>query len=358
MPTQDDGLLVKEPASPPWPRAEAAAFILALFQHVLREDTPKPEWVEAWTERAVKIGAPDKVFFAFINAPAHQTRMADERDARPRWPMGHFYSPVTSRRELRQDEVRIFAKRRSLPGVDLRTEAQLSRLRAMAPFFGSIPFSETVTPPFRYHYVNSSYGFGDALIYWAFLNHLRPARILEIGCGFTSALALDTIDQLKLPTICTFADPYPELAQRTIGELKPPHSIIQSRVQDLDLGLFETLQAGDLLFIDSTHVLKTGSDVHFELTEVLPRLRPGVIVHFHDIFNGFEYPRGWAIDRNYSWNEVYALHLFLQYNTAFRIEFFNDHIARDHADEVRALGGAAGQRFLLNPGGGLWLSRV
>jgi hypothetical protein len=341
-----------------WSRAEAKAFVTALFAHVLREDTPKPDWIEAWTERALRIGAPDKVFFAFIEVPSHKARLADERDARPRWPVGHFYSPIASRRELRQDELRIFAKRRSLPGIDLRDAAQVSLLRAMAPFFGTIPFPETAAPPFRYNYANSSYGFGDALIYWAFLNHLRPARILEIGCGFTSALVLDTIDRLGLSTICTFADPYPDLAQRTIGALKPPHSIIQSRVQDLDLGLFEALQAGDLLFIDSTHVLKTGSDVHFELTEVLPRLKPGVIVHFHDIFAGFEYPRGWAIERNHSWNEVYALHLFLQYNTAFRIEFFNDHIAREHADTVREIGGAAGARFLVNPGGGLWLSRV
>lgn len=339
-----------------WSRDKATQFVLALFEHVAREDAPKPEWVEAWTDRALKLGSAEETFSAFVGTPGHRERIERERDARPRWPMGHFYSPVTSRRELEQDGARIFGQR-SLPGVDLRAGAQLDLLGELASFFGSIPFPETESPPFRYRYQNSSYGFGDALIYWAILNHLRPGRILEIGCGFSSALALDTVERLNLDTVCTFADPYPELAHRTIGTLAPPHQIIRSRVQDLDPSHFESLGAGDLLFIDSTHVLKTGSDVHFELTELLPRLRPGVVVHFHDIFAGFEYPRGWAIDRNYSWNEVYALHLFLQYNNEFQIEFFNHYVAKEHAEKVRALHLPQADRFLVNPGGGLWLSR-
>lgn len=339
-----------------WSREDAAAFVRGLFEHVARDDAPRPDWIEAWTERAIKLGSAEKTFLTFVNTPQHQKRMAEERDARPRWPAGHFYSPVPSRREMLQDAPRIFGPR-ALPGIDLRKDAQLALLDALAPHFGTIPFLETETPGFRYRYENTSYNFGDALIYWAILNHLRPGRILEIGSGFTSALALDTLDLLKLDTVCTFADPYPELAQRTIGTLAPPHRIIKSRVQDLDLALFETLEAGDLLFIDSTHVLKTGSDVHFELTQVLPRLRSGVIIHFHDVFAQFEYPRKWLLERNFSWNEVYALHLFLQYNSEFQIEFFNHYIATEHADAVRALGTPQAKRFLLNPGGGLWLSR-
>lgn len=339
-----------------WSKEEAQRFVRALFEHVSRDESPKPEWVQAWTIRALNLGSAEKTFFAFIGTPSHQKRMEEERDARPRWPAGHFYSPVTSRQELQKDASRIFAPR-TLPGVDLRAEAQLGLLAALGPFLATIPFPETETAPFRYRYQNTSYGFGDAVIYWAMLNHLRPRRIIEIGSGFTSALALDTVDRLNLDTICTFVDPYPELAERTIGPLGSPHSIIKSRVQDLDLALFETLAAGDLLFIDSTHVLKTGSDVHFELTELLPCLRKGVIIHFHDIFARFEYPPGWAIDRNYSWNEIYALHLFLQYNTDFQIEFFNQYVAAEHSDAVNALKTPQAKRFLVNPGGGLWLSR-
>jgi len=339
-----------------WSRDEAERFVRALFEHVARDDAPKSEWVEAWIERALRLGSAEKVFFAYVSTPHHQRRMVDERDARPHWPAGHFYSPIASRRELEKDAARIFAAR-DLPGVDLRTRAQLDLLAALGPFFATVPFPETAPPPFRYRYQNTSYGFGDAMVYWAILNHFRPSRILEIGSGFTSALALDTVERLNLDTVCTFADPYPELAQRTIGTLAPPHRFIKSRVQDLDLALFEELDEGDLLFIDSTHVLKTGSDVHFELTEVLPRLRRGVLIHFHDIFTNFEYLRSWAIEKNYSWNEVHALHLFLQYNNEFQIEFFNHYIATEHASVVRALGTPQAIRFLVNPGGGFWLRR-
>ncbi len=339
-----------------WSHDKAEPFVLALFAHVARNDAPKPEWVQAWTERALRLGSAEATFLAFIETPGHQKRIEDDRDARTRWPAGHAYSPIPSRRELERDAPRLFAPR-ALPGVDLRAEEQLRLLAALAPFFATIPFPDTHTPPFRYFFKNSGYGFGDALIYWAMLNHLRPARILEIGGGFASALALDTIARLNLETTCTFVTPDPDAAQQAIGPLDPAHRLIKSRAQDLDPAQFEKLEAGDLLFINSTHVLKAGSDVHFLLTEALPRLRPGVFVHFQEIFAPFEYPRSWVIDRGHGWNEAYALHLFLQYNAEFQIEFFNHYIGTELAGAVTASGTPQMDRFLLNPGGGLWLSR-
>ena len=124
-------------------------------------------------------------------------------------------------------------------------------------------------------------------------------------------------------------------------------------VQDVEVGVFEQLESGDILFIDSTHVVKTGSDVIFEFFEVLPRLNNGVIVHFHDMFFPFEYPRHWVIDENRSWNELYLMHAFLMYNNAFEIVFFNDFFARRYRTEAEA----AAPSFLVNPGGGLWLRK-
>jgi hypothetical protein len=119
------------------------------------------------------------------------------------------------------------------------------------------------------------------------------------------------------------------------------------------LSYFDELQRDDVLFIDSTHVVKTGSDVVFELFEVLPRLRSGVIVHFHDVFYPFEYPREWAIRQNYSWNEIYALRAFLMGNRDWEIIFFNDYFAR--VEKMRVERDAP--EVLRNPGGGLWLRR-
>lgn len=129
--------------------------------------------------------------------------------------------------------------------------------------------------------------------------------------------------------------------------------VLVTNVQDVSPETFSSLDAGDILFIDSTHVLKSGSDVHFELFEILPRLQAGVVIHFHDIPYPFEYPDEWIVERNYSWNEAYALHAFLAFNDSFRITLWNSFLAatkREHLD-------LAGSKFPENPGSGIWITR-
>ena len=122
--------------------------------------------------------------------------------------------------------------------------------------------------------------------------------------------------------------------------------------EDVDLGVFETLSAGDILFIDSTHVVKTGSDVVYEISTILPRLNPGVLIHIHDIFYPFEYPKHWIIDRSRSWNEIYMVRAFLQGNSDFKIIMFN-HYYGNHRLPADAYGH---DRF--RGAGGLWLEKV
>lgn len=336
-------------------RATAARYVEDLFRHLLGQAPPPPA-LAAWTDRAMALRDPLAVFDAFAASPAVQDRQAQALDTATRWPPGHFYSPVASRREVAADRARVFAPR-PLPGLDLRDAAQEALFARLAPHLATLPFSEAKAPGFRYHYDNPSYNFGDAAIYWAMLHELRPRRIIEVGSGFSSALALDTIDRLALPTVCTFIDPFPEVARAATDPLRPPHDILPQRVQAIDLAMLDELGEDDLLFIDSSHVLKTGSDVHFELTRMLPRLAPGVVVHFHDMFEHFEYPERWVLERNHGWNELYALHAFLLFNGAFQVEFFNHHFARRHAETVWRLAAGQARRFLLNPGGGLWLRR-
>jgi SAM-dependent methyltransferase len=336
--------------------SDTEAYIRELFRHVLRQDSPDEEQVKAWTARAGVEGDPIAIFRAIAALPAHLQQLAIDRECGTRWPAGHFYSPVVNRREVQQERSRIFA-RRSQVGVDLRAASQQRLFAELARHFPTAPFADHKGGRLRYHYDNPSYNFGDAVVYWAMLNRLRPRRIVEIGSGFSSALALDAIDILGLPTVCTFIDPFPEVVRQATEPLDPRHRIVPSRVQDTDLGEFAALTAGDLLFIDSSHVLKTGSDVHFELTEILPRLQPGVIVHFHDVFANFEYPEQWVLDANHSWNEQYALHAFLLFNGAFRIEYFNHWFATTYPQEIRTRCPGQAERILLNPGGGLWLER-
>jgi hypothetical protein len=116
---------------------------------------------------------------------------------------------------------------------------------------------------------------------------------------------------------------------------------------------FDDLSAGDILFIDSTHIVKTGSDVCCELFEILPRLPAGVLVHFHDIFWPFEYGEDWVLNENRSWNEIYALRAFLTYNSQFEIIFFNDFFRQFRRDLIAQ----TYPKFLNNTGGAIWLRR-
>ena len=331
--------------------------LLLLSDSLFGIKKPSPDWLSSWAARATATTDPLDFIEQFLKQKANIDRLRARDNTATRWPHGHFYSPVVSRADAEANWPRL-SHGRAPKAVNLRTAEQLALLHEISRHFGAIPFPETKSPGFRYYYDNPSYNFGDALIYWSMLNHFKPRRIVEIGSGYSSALALDTIDLLKLPTACTFVDPFPAVAEAATAPLGPAHRILPQRVQDIDLALIESLQADDLLFIDSSHVVKTGSDVHFELTEMLPSLAPGVLVHFHDVFFPFEYHKNWAVTLNHSWNELYFLQSFLMYNTAFRIEFFSSYVARQMKQDVLAASPGPGARFLVNPGGGLWLRRV
>jgi hypothetical protein len=186
------------------------------------------------------------------------------------------------------------------------------------------------------------------------LLELKPKKIIEIGSGFSSACALDTISrEFDDPVEMTFIEPYPDTLNSLLSEHDRQHvKLLQTGVQQVDLDVFRSLDAGDILFIDSTHVSKTGSDVNFELFEILPSLKKGVIIHFHDIFWPFEYPAQW-ISEGRSWNELYTVRAFLMYQDEFKIRFFNHYAALQLEPIIRA----EYPNFLINPGGGLWLEK-
>lgn len=274
------------------------------------------------------------------------------------YPPGHFYSPVCEPAELlaryRDPDARPVPP--NLPGIDLAQSEQVALWESWAEFLAEARTDFCGSPSARYRRDSRTFGIGDAIIYQCMLRYLRPNRLIEIGCGSSSALALDTIDRYladRRPR-CLFVDPYPK---DLLSVLRPADrgavEILPVCVQEVALERFAELDRNDILFIDSTHVLKTGSDVMFELFEILPLLRPGVVVHFHDMFYPFEYPREWAIKRNYSWNELYAIRAYLMDNVNWRVMFFNDYFARVERARVAAVA----PDVLENPGGGLWLRR-
>jgi hypothetical protein len=267
---------------------------------------------------------------------------------------GHFYSPIPS-----QDDIEAAARRASHPqdlaGIDLNERGQLDLLQRFAAFYASLPFTAAGSPGMRYRFENPSYSYSDGIFLFAMLRHLRPRRLIEVGSGFTSALTLDTNEQfLDNAIACTFIEPYPELLLSLLTEEDRRRcQVIPSRLQDVDLTLFDTLESGDVLFIDSSHVSKVNSDVNRIFFEILPRLAPGTMVHIHDVFPSLEYPLQWLREGR-AWNEQYVLRAFLQYNASFRIRLFGRYMVDRHTDWFRT----HMPLCLNNRGGAFWMEKT
>jgi hypothetical protein len=270
-------------------------------------------------------------------------------------PPGHPYSPIPSAQDVARALSWAAAASRTLPGIDLREEEQLEFLRRLLPLYDDLPF-EATPGRHRYHYDNLYFTYSDAIGYALMLRHLRPRQVIEVGAGFSSALALD-VDELFLGgrTRFLFVDPDPERLRELVAPADLEGRLVESPVQDVPLERFEELGPGDVLFIDSSHVLKAGSDVQHLLDEVLPRLAPGVHVHFHDVFYPFEYPASW-LATGCAVNEAYAVRALLQSSTGFEIVLFNTFLERFHGEwfsEHMPLVFAAKY-----PTGGIWLRRL
>ena len=283
--------------------------------------------------------------------------VADERDRfKTGFAPGHYYSPVPDLRELRAREADVFdRKTAAIPGIDLNAAGQRELLEALASFYPELPFAEQKRPGLRYYYENPNFSYCDAVILYGMIRHLRPRRLVEIGCGFSSCVSLDTNDRfLNGAMQCTFIDPFPQLLQALLfpGDFDQIR-IIQDGVQNVPLGVFGELEENDILFVDSSHVLKTGGDLNTILFQVLPSLRAGVCVHFHDTPFPFEYPREWVFGGR-AWNESYALRAFLQYNDAFRIVYFNTYLTETHRDFFER----CMPLCLRNEGASLWLRKT
>jgi predicted O-methyltransferase YrrM len=271
-------------------------------------------------------------------------------------PPGDFYSPIPDRAEVARHRAALFDRRvTSVPGIDIRANEQVALLKTFGGYQEDIPFKDEPTAGLRYYFANPFFSYGDAVILYSMLRQRRPKRVVEVGSGFSSAVMLDTNERFcRKQMRMTFIDPYPErLLALLVEEDTRQHEIIPEAVQGVSFEKFAELGANDLLFIDSSHVAKAGSDVVYLVTSVLPRLKRGVIVHFHDVFWPFEYPEEWILGGR-AWNEDYLLKAFLQFNTAFKVMFFNTYVAAHHA----AVAKQYLPLFMKNPGGGLWIEKV
>lgn len=245
---------------------------------------------------------------------------------------GHFYSPIPSIDEIKKNESSIFGEfPRNIIGLELQEAEQLRLLEKFVAYYDEMPFQAQRCEGLRFYYENPAYSYSDAIMLHCMIRHLKPKNIIEVGSGFSSCMTLDTNELFFDGAIkTTFIEPYPELLMSLVkDEDKGTIKIIPTSLQSVDLHLFDSLQENDILFIDSTHVSKTNSDVNRVFFEMLPRLASGVYVHFHDIFYPFEYPKEWVYEGR-AWNEAYLLRAFLQYNSEFCIVLMNTFMEHFH----------------------------
>lgn len=258
-----------------------------------------------------------------------------------------------------RDEVLAYIRSRGpiepeLKDVDLHSDSQFKLLEHYLQFYKDLPFPEKQVPQYRYFYDNTWFSYADAIYLCCFLRMHTPARIVEIGSGFSSAVILDTVDNFypTRPEI-TFIEPQPERLESLLRKEDKSHvTLIDKKLQEVSSEVFSSLEEGDFLFIDSSHILRCGSDLQRILFEILPVLPPGVFVHFHDVFYPFDYPAEWLLEGRYC-NENYFLHAFLAYNCEWSIYFFSTYAAFAFSDFLKT----NMPMCLKNPGGSLYLKR-
>jgi hypothetical protein len=242
---------------------------------------------------------------------------------------GHYYSPVADVDDLKERQAEIWAPK-ALPGVDLNEESQKEFLTYLLNNESSFHIPLKNDPSKRYSGDSLSYPYVDGIVLQAMMAKYRPGNVFEVGSGSSSGCMIDLSEQRGLGTRFTFIEPEPRwclskvLKNEDYG--KAGITVLEKRVQEVPASEFKTLQRNDILFIDSSHVSKPGSDVNYLLTEVLPILNSGVIIHFHDIYYPFEYTKEYLLDLKLLWSEVYSLHNFLLFNDQFKILFFSDYM--------------------------------
>ena len=248
----------------------------------------------------------------------------------------HFYEPVPDTRTLGEET---WSKRSPMIGIDIEDVKQQKILAALASEYreeyDSFPQKKTAVPH-EFSFENDSFGPVDAEMLHCMVRHVKPKKVLEIGSGNSTYITAKSILRNKeeghdCELVCI--EPYPNQVLR--NGFPGLSRLIPSKMQDVPLSEFESLGENDILFIDSSHMIKIGSDVQRIYLEILPVLRKGVVVHIHDIFLPSEYPRHWIMEYRMFWNEQYLLQAFLTFNKDFEVLWGGSYMHLNHPEMLQ-----------------------
>jgi len=241
----------------------------------------------------------------------------------------NYYSPIPDLRTLPAD---IWDRRSELRGIEWDLDAQVAWIeRELADAMREF------APPPGYSPDNPSYGRVGADLLHGVVRGLRPRRIVELGSGQSTLIMAAATERNRAEgaetELRTF-DPFPTVARPGLPGLASLEAV---RAQDVPLDVFTSLQDGDVLFVDTTHTVKVDSDVNRIVLDVLPALAPGVLVHVHDIFLPYEYPRRWHEESGFHWAEQYLLQAFLAGNRGFEVLAATLALCRERPDAMARL---------------------
>ena len=268
----------------------------------------------------------------------------------------HYYEPMFN---YPAHLIRSLREERQLPGIDMNETAQLELLARFdyADELKRLPLTQSDVKSF--YYGNPNFVQGDAECLYSLIRLYKPKRIIEIGSGFSTMLACEALAQnqrgdaaYRCRHICI--EPYEMGWLNDVSGIE----VLRQRVEQMDKQLFLELEENDILFIDSSHMIRPQGDVLCEYIEILPTLRPGVLVHIHDIFTPRDYPDEWLIDEVKLWNEQYLLEAFLSCNSRFEVIAALNFLRHRHPVELAAAFPVLGERMAHSEPGSFWIRKV
>jgi predicted O-methyltransferase YrrM len=252
--------------------------------------------------------------------------------------INHYHEPLPDIKMLNED---LWNNKSELVGINIDEEVQINLLTLFLSNFkeeyDGIP-KDKASVSYCYYINNYFIGPVDAEILYCMIRYFKPKKIFEIGSGNSTYLSAQAITKNKehnnkYECELVAIDPYPnEILKAGFPGLS---KLMHKEVQDVPLSEFKKLTKNDILFIDSSHVLKIGNDVQYEYLEILPRLNAGVIVHLHDIFLPAEYPREWVLKEHRFWTEQYILQAFLEFNESFEVLWAGSYMNIKHPDLLK-----------------------
>jgi hypothetical protein len=271
----------------------------------------------------------------------------------------NFHSPIPDLRSLDDSAWR---SRTELAGIDLREQEQLRFVNQLAELycaeFNQLPLNDDGNGLTRFHVKNDWFESVDCEVAYSIIRHFKPKQIVEIGSGYSTLIMLQALRvnrQEGHGGRILGIDPTPWVPRDGLTDL---YDVQITEVQKVALSTFTALSANDILFIDSSHVLKMGSDVQYEYLEVLTRLQPGVLVHVHDIYLPATYPRPVMMDHHHFWNEQDVLQAFLIGNAHYEVLLAAHHLHLQHPQVLADLFPSYDERDPRFGPSSFWMRRI